>query len=149
MSAPMPPRARNQPPSGSRDMGTQRPTANVLQTTAEEPSESSATIRPSEGTSGDPQRKKRNHRGGKKKRRRRQSFAASTEDGSDMPHTPQLSRPGASLSAARSSFYRMQTQNLSGTSIESEALLDHRYIPIINDLSYANLRQRAAKYAPS
>lgn len=126
MSAPMPPRLKTQPPSGSRDMGAQRPTANVLQSTAEEPSASNATLRPTATTSEDVPRKKRNHRGGKKKRRRRQSFAASTEDGSEMPHTPHSNRQGTSQSAARSSFYRMQAQNLSNTSMESEALLDHR-----------------------
>lgn len=98
----------------------------MLQPTIEEPSESNAALRPAAGTSEDPPRKKRNHRGGKKKRRRRQSFAASTEDGTEIPHTPHSSRQGASQSAARSSFYRMQAQNLSSTSIESEALLDHR-----------------------
>ncbi|TVY31840.1 putative metal ion transporter [Lachnellula subtilissima] len=58
----------------------------------------------------------RNHRGGKKKRTRRQSFAASAED----------SNGTGSRSAARDSFYRVQGRNMSGTSIESEALLDHR-----------------------
>ena len=126
MSAPMPPRVTSHPPSGSGDTRAQRPTATVLQSTAEEQSESTTTLRPTVATSQDPPRKKRNHRGGKKKRRRRQSFALSTEDGSEMPHTPHSNRPGASQSAARSSFYRMQAQNLSNTSIESEALLDHR-----------------------
>lgn len=75
-------------------------------------------------------KKKRNHRGGKKKKRpRRQSFAASTEDGSGMPETSQsnVHHGGHTASAARESFYRVQGRNLSGTSIESEALLDHRW----------------------
>ena len=64
------------------------------------------------------QEKKRNHRGGKKKRPRKQSFAALTEDGHGMPETSQSSRIGQSQSA---SFYRLRGQNLSNTSLESEA----------------------------
>jgi hypothetical protein len=33
--------------------------------------------------------------------------------------------------AARASFYRVKGRNHSNTSIESEALLDHRYVGII------------------
>lgn len=66
-------------------------------------------------------KKRKNHRS-KKKRTRRQSFAPSeTEDGSGLPGTSRESQ-----SAARNSFYRRQN-NHSNTSIESEALLDHRY----------------------
>ena len=36
---------------------------------------------------------------------------------------------GTALNAAREGFYDMQGGNLSGTSIDSEALLDHRYCP--------------------
>lgn len=72
-------------------------------------------------------KKKRNHRGGKKKRTRRQSFAASIEDGSGMPETPQ-SHVGDVQNAAKASFYRLQGRNLSNTSLESESLLDHRLV---------------------
>ncbi|KAH8814884.1 hypothetical protein F5884DRAFT_154722 [Xylogone sp. PMI_703] len=72
------------------------------------------------------QKKRFNHRGGKKKKKRtrRPSFAASPE-GSGMPHTSEMQR-GDSLNAARESFYRLQGRNNSNTSLESEALLDHR-----------------------
>jgi len=77
-----------------------------------------------EGNADPGRKKKRNHRGGKKKRARKQSFAVSTEDGSEMPEISY--RRGPPESAVRNSFYRLQGRNLSSTSIESEALLDHR-----------------------
>ncbi|RFU35241.1 hypothetical protein B7463_g1165, partial [Scytalidium lignicola] len=71
------------------------------------------------------QKKRFNHRGGKKKKRaRRPSFAPST-DGSGMPETSETQR-GDNMNAARESFYRLRGQNNSNTSLESEALLDHR-----------------------
>ncbi len=121
MAAP-PPRGRGSPLKNS-DEGPQRPEPTALQTPSRHPpSGSAATLRPETSTA--IPKKKRNHRGGKKKRRK-QSFAASTEDGSGMPDISQPHR-GESESAARASFYRLQGRNLSNTSIESEALLDHR-----------------------
>jgi magnesium transporter len=79
-------------------------------------------------------RKKRNHRGGKKKRARKQSFAASTEGSGMGEETSQSIRQAQSHSAARASFYRLQGRHASNTSIESEALLDHRYF-----LAFASL----------
>ena len=101
----------------------QRPEPTTLQLPTGQTVLSSETLRPDDPTPQPIPRKKRNHRGGKKKRARRQSFAASTEDGSGMPETP---RQAQSQSAARASFYRLQGRNISNTSIESEALLDHR-----------------------
>ncbi|KAI9048289.1 hypothetical protein LZ554_008084 [Drepanopeziza brunnea f. sp. 'monogermtubi'] len=118
MAAP-PPRGRGSPLT-KMDEGPQRPEPTALQTPKDLRSGSNATLRP-EGSAPIP-KKKRNHRGGKKKRRR-QSFAASAEDGSGMPRT---SHHDDDQSAARASFYRVQGQNLSNTSLESEALLDHR-----------------------
>ena len=60
-------------------------------------------------------RKRKGHRGGKKKRSRRKSFAALAEDSHDEMQD-----------ASGEGFYKMPTGNLSGTSIDSEALLDHR-----------------------
>lgn len=98
----------SQPPSRlTPHTPPQRPEPTAIQ--SGEPSVSTATLKPP--------KKKRNHRGGKKKRARRQSFATSTEDG--------VQREG---DRARDSFYRVQGRNMSGTSIESEALLDHRYV---------------------
>ncbi|KAH8587063.1 hypothetical protein B0O99DRAFT_527432 [Bisporella sp. PMI_857] len=120
MSAPLPPRLNMQPAPSSGNTGAQRPDLTIIQLTTEGP-QSNTTLTPAAGASTVPSRKKRNHRGGKKKRRR-QSFAVSVEDGSGMPHS---ARPGNSSNETRTSFYN-RGQNLSGTSIESEALLDHR-----------------------
>jgi magnesium transporter len=76
-------------------------------------------------------KKKRNHRGGKKKRARKQSFAVSTEDGSDMPGTSNAE--DVSRVMARETLYRLQGRNLSNTSLESEALLDHRCANWLSD----------------
>ncbi|GJC92484.1 CorA-like Mg2+ transporter [Colletotrichum higginsianum] len=62
-------------------------------------------------------RRRKNHRGGaKKKRNRRKSFAVLPEESHDEAPDP---------APEREDFYRQRT-NLSNTSIESEALLDHR-----------------------
>jgi magnesium transporter len=79
--------------------------------------------------------KKRKHRGGKKRRNRRQSFAATadTMGSGDMTedHRPSLADvAGQSHSRHNASFYRLHGNN-SNTSLESEALLDHREQPIL------------------
>ncbi|KAI1865484.1 hypothetical protein JX265_006370 [Neoarthrinium moseri] len=64
--------------------------------------------------------KKKKHRGGRKHRRpRRKSFAALQEDEGDS------SVQGDNPEASHSGFY-MQGRNLSNTSVDSQALLDHR-----------------------
>jgi magnesium transporter len=83
-------------------------------------------------------KKKKKHRAGKKKRNRRQSFIA-PEDlpgvNSDSERTSLLKVPG-SHSEAREGFYRAVRANVSATSLESEALLDHRYfIGLVDDES--------------
>ena len=77
-------------------------------------------------------KKRRNHRAGKKKRNRRQSFAApgdatGNEDGARSNHE-QLDAPTSS--STRPPFYRLgqSGRNLSDTSLDSQALLDHRYV---------------------
>ncbi|KAJ4366576.1 CorA metal ion transporter [Ascochyta clinopodiicola] len=72
--------------------------------------------------------KKKKHRGGKKRRNRRQSFAATADmghgDGSnDRPSLEDI--VGHGNSRGSTSFYGL-SRNLSNTSLESEALLDHR-----------------------
>lgn len=71
--------------------------------------------------------KKKKHRGGKKRRNRRQSFAANADlgaDGSDdRPTLEDIAGHGNSRGST--SFYGL-SRNLSNTSLESEALLDHR-----------------------
>lgn len=77
--------------------------------------------------------KKKKHRGGKKRRNRRQSFAATADIGTgDMnDERPSLANMGGNgNSRNNSSFYRLHS-NLSNTSLESEALLDHRDHPTI------------------
>ncbi|KAE8449400.1 hypothetical protein EG329_008301 [Mollisiaceae sp. DMI_Dod_QoI] len=122
MSAQPPPRVDT--PSSSSQGPPQRPEPTALQGPSGQ-NTSNATLRP-ESTAHAMPKKKRNHRGGKKKRTRKQSFAASTEDGSGLPETSQSYGAGSSVNAARASFYRLQGRNLSNTSLESEALLDHR-----------------------
>lgn len=78
--------------------------------------------------------KKKRHRAGKKRRNRRQSFIApsdttATEMEQDQTQA-QGQRPGllstARPSAAQTSFFRLKSAARSNTSLESEALLDHR-----------------------
>ncbi|KAG5939093.1 hypothetical protein E4U53_007889 [Claviceps sorghi] len=61
-------------------------------------------------------RKRKGHRGGKKKRSRRKSFAALVEDSHDES-------PGPSASGI---IYQLPGATFSDTSIDSQALLDHR-----------------------
>ena len=83
------------------------------------------------GDGGAASKRRRNHRGGqKKKKNRRQSFAAPSEDpeGTDNPRSngDHLQPPAT---AQRPSFYRLGhsgRSNLSDTSLDSQALLDHR-----------------------
>ncbi|KAL3424998.1 Alr1p-like transporter protein [Phlyctema vagabunda] len=111
-------------PTSNPNATAERPQPTALQTGHQHAS-ASAVGADAPGTSTAPSKKKKK-RGGKKKRLRRQSFALSTEDGSGMPGTNQLELDQQAQNAARSSFYRLQGGNLSNTSIESEALLDHR-----------------------
>ena len=73
---------------------------------------------------------KKRHRGGrkhKKKRNRRQSFIAPSEGGESVDVEGGNGLGDVSRTAAQSSsFYRIQSGRLSNTSLESEALLDHR-----------------------
>lgn len=82
-------------------------------------------------------RKKRNHRGGKKKRIRKQSFAVTSDDDvSDVPESSQ--GRNREKSATRLSFPGLQGRNLSNTSLESETLLDHRYVGMAPIMIQAN-----------
>ncbi|KAJ4334787.1 CorA metal ion transporter [Didymella glomerata] len=71
--------------------------------------------------------KKKKHRGGKKRRNRRQSFAATADmaadSNDDRPTLEDIAGHGNSRGST--SFYGL-SRNLSNTSLESEALLDHR-----------------------
>jgi magnesium transporter len=78
----------------------------------------------------DPVAKKKRHRGGKKHKKRRQSFAPETEADERSIRRPSLmDLPERASEEARESFYRLgRGQRGSATSLESEALLDHRYV---------------------
>lgn len=115
--------ARQSPPKAS---SIQRPTDALLTTQS---TSNAITTAQAEQTVGG--RKRRNHRAGKKKKNRRQSFAIgedetvdreamrSNPDLLDQSHTP----------GARQPFYRLGQsggRNMSETSLDSQALLDHR-----------------------
>lgn len=73
------------------------------------------------GPSTNAPKKRKGHRAGKKKKRdRRKSFAITNDE---MNHDEGMS---SSMANPSQSFYG-QRHNLSGTSIDSETLLDHRY----------------------
>jgi magnesium transporter len=74
----------------------------------------------SQPTLGHTTRRRKNHRGGKKKKSRRKSFAATAEE---------LAQDGLvseGFEESSEGFYSRPSHNLSSTSIDSEALLDHR-----------------------
>ncbi|KAF2152660.1 cora-domain-containing protein [Myriangium duriaei CBS 260.36] len=74
--------------------------------------------------------KKRKHRGGRKRKNRRQSFAAPSESTvtarDDEPDRRPSLLDGPRQGVASNSLFRLQSGNRSNTSLESEALLDHR-----------------------
>jgi magnesium transporter len=121
MSAP--PRVTATGPSNSdpSEDGPTRPAPTAIQ-----PQEDSV-LRPEDRMGHSTTKKKRNHRGGKKKRTRRQSFALPADNGSGMQESSRGHRgDDDEQNAARASFYRLHATNTSNTSLESEALLDHR-----------------------
>ena len=79
--------------------------------------ESSTTIRPAASGAA----KKKNRK--KRKKSRKKSFAVSGEDEAEGLQSPVKDE----RNAARASFYRVQGAGLSHSSLDSEALLDHRY----------------------
>ena len=79
------------------------------------PASSAAPLQGAQQQPQGPTKKKKGHRSGKKKRSRRKSFAVLHEDDHDeIDHT------------SGDGLYRIPQASLSGTSIDSEALLDHR-----------------------
>ena len=76
---------------------------------------------------------KKKKRGGKKKKNRRQSFLPAAEE--ESVASGQLNRPAeaptTAVAGTQQPFYRLAhtgVGNLSETSLDSEALLDHRYV---------------------
>jgi magnesium transporter len=92
------------------------------------PTSSQSAVVPESGTSAPG--KKRKHRSGKKKRNRRQSFIATTAgpaiSGLDTMLEATRDDPGSPESPRTPFFSRGPTRRLSESSLESEALLDHR-----------------------
>ena len=86
---------------------------------------SSSTAQPAASSEPVQPKKRKGHRGGKKKKSKRQSFNApseATEEGQEVQQRLEVpQRP-----SQHAPFYRMQGANRSNTSLESEALLDHR-----------------------
>ncbi|TKA41040.1 hypothetical protein B0A49_12748, partial [Cryomyces minteri] len=126
------PQPKNGPKAGESSTGAAAPPANSSQANMPPPqatpsnagAEGSSSLAPAEGVG----RKKKKHRAGAKRRNRRKSFAAPSEGTEDPDMTEE--RPSLldvpSASAARASFYRLGNAGRSNTSLESEALLDHR-----------------------
>ncbi|QSZ34023.1 hypothetical protein DSL72_005603 [Monilinia vaccinii-corymbosi] len=124
MSAPLPHRTKDPMSSTTAAPTPQRPEPTAIQSSPQKDANDSNTTSTPAKSKNASKKKRNNHRGGKNKRPRRQSFAASTEDGNGLVETSTAQRVAQSQSASRSNFYR--GRNLSATSIESEALLDHR-----------------------
>ncbi|KAK2779003.1 CorA metal ion transporter [Emmonsiellopsis sp. PD_33] len=132
--------------------------------TARPPAASSSTPTP---TPAQPQpqqqaQKKRKNRGGRRRRHRRESFAppldsphpSSTERRSAAsPHRDALDTIATSPVQQRPSFYRLGQVgglNLSETSLDSDALLDHRHQPMMRARRDSRLAQsyRPESYRP-
>ncbi len=104
---------------------SQRPTDALLNTQSTTDVLAAAQI--DQGAAG---KRRKNHRGGKKKKNRRQSFLPSTEEGNEEAPRPNrnLQEP-QNPASVRPPFYRLGQsggRNLSETSLDSNALLDHR-----------------------
>lgn len=101
-----------------------------------ENTQSTSAVLPQDGQNQGP-KKRRNHRSGKKKKQnRRQSFLPGNEEEDMMPPGINNRNAEGPLSAtARPGLYR----NLSDASINSEALLDHRYVRLCQCSHHAYL----------
>ncbi len=83
------------------------------------PGSTSANTPNPPSSSGHPARRRKNHRGGRKKKTRRKSFIPADDLAQDNAGSD-------GLDDAPQGFYTRPGRNISTTSIESEALLDHR-----------------------
>ncbi|EXJ86333.1 hypothetical protein A1O3_03284 [Capronia epimyces CBS 606.96] len=128
---PLSPSTGNLSPRAGEARDQSRPRINAPAPAASQPSAiPTVPTTPADG------KKKRKHRGGKKRRNRRQSFAAPSEasavpslDGA-APEDPLIEESQESGSL-RPPFYKSNTGNLSGGSLNSDALLDHRDQPVM------------------
>ena len=125
MTTPPPPSARENATSGTV-LGPQRPTNALLDTQS-----TTDVLAAAQLDSNAASRRRKGHRAGKKKRNRRQTFLASTGDGDREAMNPNRNlQESQSPAPARPPFYRLGQsggRNLSDASLDSNALLDHRY----------------------
>ena len=103
----------------------QRPTNTLLNTQSTTDVLAAAQMNP--GAAG---KRRKNHRGGKKRKNRRQSFLTGDEEGQVGGADPSRSiEEPQDNTTERPPFYRLGRsggRNLSETSLDSNALLDHR-----------------------
>ena len=121
------PKANNQANSSSAGQsGPHRPTEALIN------AQSTSTVVPAaQGEQTAPAKKRRNHRGGKHKRSRRKSFAIAGDESAsaEMSRSNRDLRDPSTPGPARPQMYRLGQsggRTLSSTSLDSEALLDHR-----------------------
>ena len=121
------PKASNQGASSSAGQsGPHRPTEALIN------AQSASTVVPAaQGGQAAPAKKRRNHRGGKHKRTRRKSFAIAEDEhaNAEMTRSNRDLRDPSTPGPARVPMYRLGQsggRTLSSTSLDSEALLDHR-----------------------
>ena len=114
--------------TGDRSDGPQRPVETLSSTV-----DSSKALGMGQADQAAASKRRRNHRGGKRKKGRRQSFALAAEDRGDgnPAAANQAILDQSSANAPMAPFYRLgqSARNLSSTSLDSQALLDHRDHP--------------------
>ena len=125
MTTPPPPSARENSTSGTVP-GPQRPTNALLDTQSTTDVLAAAQLDPNAAG-----RRRKGHRAGKKKKNRRQTFLSSTGDGNmEAMSSSRNVQESQSPAPTRPPFYRLGQsggRNLSDASLDSNALLDHRY----------------------
>ncbi|KAL6714593.1 CorA metal ion transporter [Lecanora helva] len=114
--------------STSNPLAPQRPTNTLLNTQSTTDVLAAAQMDPATGG-----KRRKNHRGGKKRKNRRQSFLPGAE-GNDVNNAgrDENEQESHDATASRPPFYRLGQsggRNLSETSLDSNALLDHRDHP--------------------
>lgn len=129
--APPPNPASSTSNSGARSASLQpAPNVESLNAPATNPSGTAASTGNIAGDHSNVSYKKKRRR--RKKRDRRESFAAPSDDASSMAAQTNSNRDLLDVpdrTERSQSFYRLgHDQNLSNTSMDSEALLDHRFV---------------------
>lgn len=104
----------------------QRPTEQLSNTQS-----TSNAVSTTQGEQAAATRRRRNHRAGRKKKNRRQSFATAAEEArqADSARVNRDLLDVSNVTTARPPFYRLgQSGGISDTSLDSQALLDHRLV---------------------